>query len=188
MTIHTYILLHTQHGTEHTSNLGSSTAYCVFICTTCTALLRVACIIMTHSFKKTGHQMAYCSWSACTGTKVFPSVPLSRTCFRETDSAVWSRVSQPTFSAPRLNLLITHGLLLVFPRLAVTAFIYLYRQPTCVSPEFVGSCKWGTDDVHCRESAGTGPVFRAMGALFKGVLMDLLILSMPGIIVRLLKP
>ena len=68
-------------------------------------------------------------------------------------SAVPSRVSL-LISILRLNLVLTYGIPPAFRGGVHYETAIRHR----VSPEFIGSRKLRTDGVHCRESAGTGPV------------------------------
>ena len=84
----------------------------------------------------------------------------SRSCLgirsRETGSAVPSGVSL-LISKLRLNLVRTYGILPEFRGGVQLCFKTAIRHR--LSPEFIGSCNLlRTVGVHCRESAGTGPV------------------------------
>ena len=94
---------------------------------------------------------------------------------REFGLARQVRSSRPasacSFSILRLNLVLTYGILPDF-RGGVDLFIYTTIRHR-VGPEFTQLL---TDGVHCRESAGTGPVVLKVvpvtGAAFAGVTMD----------------
>ena len=77
---------------------------------------------------------------------------------RETDSVVPPGVSLCLFSTLRLNLVLTHGILLP---LSAAAFIYLYRQPPWDHSRVYQVTQLRTDGVYCRKSAGTTPVPQA---------------------------
>ena len=55
-------------------------------------------------------------------------------------------------------------------------FIYLYRQSPSDQSRVYQVTQWRTDGVHCRESAGTGPLVLKIvpikGAAFSGITMD----------------
>ena len=73
---------------------------------------------------------------------------------RETGSAVPSRVSL-LISMLRLNLVLLTG----FLPISAAASIYLFIPPYVIGSVLsYGVTQLRTDDVHCRESAGTGPV------------------------------
>ena len=74
---------------------------------------------------------------------------------RETGSAVPSGVSL-LISILRLNLVLTYGILPEF-RGGVHLFIYNRHTPSGQSRVYRAT-QLRTDGVHCRESAGTGPV------------------------------
>ena len=85
--------------------------------------------------------------------------PCPRACLRiwsrETGSAVPSRVSL-LISILRPNLVLTYGIPLEF-RGGVHLFIYNRHTPSSQSRVYRVT-QLRTDGVHCRESAGTGPV------------------------------
>ena len=75
--------------------------------------------------------------------------------YRETSSAVPSRVNL-LISILRLNLVLTYGIPPEF-RDGVHLFIYIRHTPLGQSRVYQVT-QLRTDGVHCRESAGTGPV------------------------------
>ena len=97
-----------------------------------------------------------CSWSAEQGKWTFPCL---RACLRiwsrETGSAVPSRVSL-FISILRLNLVLTYGIPHEF-RGGVHLFIYNRHTPSGQSRVYRVT-QLRTDGIHCRKSAGTGPV------------------------------
>ena len=89
----------------------------------------------------------------------------------ETGSAVLSRVSL-LISILRLNLVLTYGIPPAF-----RDRVQLYRQPTSGHSRVYRVTQLRTNGVHCRESAGTGPVVLKVvlvtGASFSGITMDI---------------
>ncbi|CAM9231416.1 unnamed protein product, partial [Ascophyllum nodosum] len=92
---------------------------------------------------------------------------------RETGSAVPSRVSL-LISILRLNLVLTHAIPPDFRGGAL--FIYLNRHTPSGQSRTYRVTQLRTDSVHCRESAGTGPVVLKVvpvtGAAILQVTMD----------------
>ena len=97
---------------------------------------------------------------------------------RELDLARRVRPSRPasacSFSILRLNLVLIHGIPLAFhDSVHIYIYIYIYHQPPSVQSRVYQVTPLRTDGVHCRESAGTGPV--TGGAAFSGFTMDQLV-------------
>ena len=96
---------------------------------------------------------------------------------RETGSAVPSRVSLLILhTQAESGLVLTHGIPPDFcDGVHLFKFIYTALRHR-VSPEFIGVTQLRTDDVHCREPAGTGPVVLKIvplvGAAILQVTMD----------------
>ena len=107
-------------------------------------------------YGSTGQGCQSCSWSAEQGKLIFPC---PRACLRiwsrETGLAVPSRVSL-LISILRLNLVLTYGIPPEF-RGGVHLFISNHHTPSGQSRVYRVT-QLRTDGVHCRESAGTGPV------------------------------
>ena len=97
---------------------------------------------------------------------------------REFDLARRVRPSRPasacSFSILRLNLVLIHGIPLAFhDSVHIYIYIYVYHQPPSVQSRVYQVTPLRTDGVHCRESAGTGPV--TGGAAFSGFTMGQLV-------------
>ena len=92
--------------------------------------------------------------------------------FRETGS-VARPASACSFSTLTLSLLL---MLAGFLPFSATASIYLHRQPSSSQSRVYQVTRLRIDGVHCRGSAGTGPVVlnavRVTGAAFSGTPMD----------------
>ena len=98
-----------------------------------------------------------CSWSAEQGKLIFPCTRSHlRIWFRETGSAVPSRVSL-LISILRLNLVLTHGILLISAAPSIYLFKTAIRTPSGQSRVYRVT-QLRADGIHCRESASTGPV------------------------------
>ena len=101
-------------------------------------------------------RLQVCTWSAEQEKWIFPC---PRSCLRiwsrETDSAVPSRVSL-LISILRLNLVLTYG---IPPEFRGGFHLFIYNRHTPSGQSRVHRVtQLRTDGVHCRESAGTGPV------------------------------
>ena len=108
------------------------------------------------SMNQPGKVAKSCTWSAEPGKLIFPSLRSRlRLWSRETGSAVPSRASL-FISILRLNLVVTDGIPPEF-RGGVQLFILNRHTPSGQS-RVHRVTQLRTDGVHCRESAGTGPV------------------------------
>ena len=128
-------------------------------CPTCDCIINYCCMyghINSKSMDQPGKVCQSCTWSAEQEKCFFPCLRLClRICSRETSSAVPSRVSL-LISILRLNLVLTYG----FPpefRGGVHLFIFSRHTPSGQSRVYRVT-QLRTDEVHCRESAGRGPV------------------------------
>ena len=130
---------------------------------------------LSAEYGSTGHGGQSCSWAAEQGKMFFP-VTFRRLIFwfRATSPAVPSRASLLIIPIPTLAYLFY--VFTGFLPMSATATIYLHRQPPPGQSRVYQATQLLADGVHCRESAGTGPVVLKVvpvtGAAFLGVNMD----------------
>ena len=125
-------------------------------------------------YGSTGYGYQFCSRSAEQGKWIFP-------CLR-TRLRIWSRETGSVVPS-RVSLLILHAHAELSRFLRRRPFIHLKRHTPSGQSRVYRVTQWRTDGVHCRESAGTGPVVLKVvpvtGAVFLQVTMDRLILYTP---------